>query len=223
MAIAFDTDSDGTQNSSNTLTFSHTCTGEGLVLIVSVGWWENPDAARTVSGVTYNGVSMTSAVSQTTGTPDTARGTEIFYLAIPAIGANDVVVTMSSTTDAIQGNAASFTGCDVDDPIGDTTAGTALSIVVDTDRDNSFVVDNVQNLDANCASISLTVGASQTQMANQCANSGTGASRQAVSREATTTKGAVTMSWSGTADNPIHCGVEVHEGVVGVQGGVMIF
>lgn len=214
MAIAYDNDTDGQATSSGTLSYSHTCTGSGLVLVVGITWAHA--SGRDVSTVTYNSVSMTKAVDRLNG--DGSFGTSVWYLANPALGSNTLTITMDYGVTGLQANATSFTGCDVDDPIGATNTAANLSVAVTTDTDNSFVYDTVFNLDPTCNTNPLTVGAGQTDRANHCNNH-----REACSTEPTTTAGSVTMDWSGTGDNALHSVLEIHEAQIGATGGVIVF
>ena len=98
MAIALDTTVAG---GDGTYSWSHTCTGSHLKLIVYF-----VDRFNAVTGVTYNGVSMTQFQSQVLGGIGTLYG---FYLDNPATGANTVAV--SSTHIVGGGISESLTGC----------------------------------------------------------------------------------------------------------------
>lgn len=98
MAIAFDAATDSSVTGTS-LTFSHTCTGSDRVLFVAMQYVSN-----TITGVTYNGVSMTLEV-QRNGTNRAA----IYSLINPATGANNVVVS-SSSSQQMQACAMSYTG-----------------------------------------------------------------------------------------------------------------
>lgn len=103
MAIALDATTDGGSAVGTTLTFAHTCTGSELLLWVMV-----QTTSDSVTGVTYNGVGMTQATKNTSGT-----GTGviyIYYLAGPSTGSNNVEITTSLSV-TILGIAASYTGC----------------------------------------------------------------------------------------------------------------
>lgn len=106
MPIAFDASSKSDVANGNipqTLTFSHTCTGSDLILFISVCIVDS----ATITGVTYNGVAMTSigSVDNTT----TSFLVYLFYLISPATGAHNIIVSASSTA-AIAAQAASYTG-----------------------------------------------------------------------------------------------------------------
>lgn len=86
MSIALDT---VTTPAQGTTSFSHTCTGSNLVLIVSV----TSDNAN-VTAVTYNGVSMTLGTSATGGS--SSVNTYLYYLLNPATGSHTVSVSGGS-------------------------------------------------------------------------------------------------------------------------------
>ncbi len=102
MAIAFDSAS-GANITGTSLTFSHTCSGSDRALLVHYVTDASGDA---VTGITYAGVPMTfiGRVQSPSG-----RWTGLYYLAAPATGANNIVVTNSASS-YTEANAASYTG-----------------------------------------------------------------------------------------------------------------
>ena len=97
MAIAFDaaarTDAGANQT---TATVSHTCTGSDRILFVQA---ISNDDGDTVTGVTYNGVAMTK-IGSSVGVPPAGSSSNflsMWYLIAPATGANNVVVTRSTS------------------------------------------------------------------------------------------------------------------------------
>ncbi len=109
MAIAFDSASFGSGNSSSPITFSHTmsASANGL-LIVLVG--AETGAGGGVSGCSYNGVAMT---QYSTGpwnvTGQTSSTYYLFYLFAPSSGTNTVSVSPSGTA-SVGGMSMSYTG-----------------------------------------------------------------------------------------------------------------
>lgn len=101
MAINFDISTGTAVSATNPLTWSHTCTGSDLILWVTV----YRGVAGTISGVTYNGVSMTNVSSLAV----VAQEVSLWYLIAPATGSNTVSVTGSGTAQ-IGGVSASYTG-----------------------------------------------------------------------------------------------------------------
>ena len=105
MALAVDTQATGGQTTTTaTLTWAHTCTGSNLILIVGL----TEEGTYSVTGITYNGVAMTLGKGGTGGAgygrPD------LWYLINPATGANNVVITHSTTTNRLTGVSVSYTG-----------------------------------------------------------------------------------------------------------------
>jgi len=92
----------GLVNPGTSLTWSHTCTGSNLILFASAFG----DFSDVITGATYAGVSMT-LVGKVKGGND--RWCYLFVLVGPSSGANNVVVSASSSV-AIDGQSASYTG-----------------------------------------------------------------------------------------------------------------
>jgi hypothetical protein len=103
MVIALDTGTNGGNTAGTSHTYAHTCTGSNLILFVSVA---TNSASDLISGVTYNSVAMT-LVDKQQGT--STNYSYLFYLINPATGANNVVVSASSSC-AIYSDAVSYTG-----------------------------------------------------------------------------------------------------------------
>lgn len=137
MAIAFDAFTNGNYTSGTTHTFSHTCSGSDRVLFVHAFKNANTD---TITGATYNGVSMTLVAKQV---GFGARYSYLFMLHNPATGANDVVITASAST-AIGGNAASYTGAEqvstADASTTENSSTTPHAKAVTTTVDNCWMV-----------------------------------------------------------------------------------
>lgn len=107
MAQAYDATSGGESSAGATsLTFSHTCTGSNLLLLVGFSFVDT--ASRTISSITYNGVAMTVLYEVN---PGGNRRTGMAYLLAPATGAHNVVITASgAVSHVINGISASYTG-----------------------------------------------------------------------------------------------------------------
>lgn len=128
MAIAFDTTTLGGVGSSS---WTHVCTGSNLFLAVVVQ--DTAGGSNVISGVTYNGVSMTS-----NGTPTAdSNGDKLwmFYLINPASGSNTVSISYSSSGTFARGCSASYTGVkqsgqpDSHQYALSTASGTSVSVV----------------------------------------------------------------------------------------------
>ena len=135
MAIAFDAATNGNYNggSANNVTFSHTCTGSDLILLVGIY-----ATSLNTTGVTYNGVSMTEIGTAFAIGSDNLSA---WYLVNPATGANNVVATLSGTGGG-QGGSLSYTGASqTGQPDANNTtsgSGTSLTNTLSTVADNSW-------------------------------------------------------------------------------------
>lgn len=166
---AFDAASNsGYQAASAGYSWSHTCTGNARVLVVSV---ELFSVAQTVTGITYNGVALTLLGAQTT--VSSVGRMEMWGLIAPATGAHSIAVTLSGSI-ASCGTAVSLTGIN-QTGLGDTeTVGTFASAqdtnvgaadadeLVSTDFDNSMIVAAVATDDTSVSGSSTTIRANVT-------------------------------------------------------------
>lgn len=100
MAIARDTSSTGESLSSTTLTFAHTCTGSNLLLLVGVMCRDGDN----VTGVTYGGQALSQLIKRTNGIT-----CYVYGKLSPLTGANDIVVTRTTSTDNLVGIGVSYT------------------------------------------------------------------------------------------------------------------
>lgn len=137
MAIAYDASSsvyNGTAATSHTL--SHTCTGSNRVLVVGTRTYD----ANAITGVTYNGVSMTEVGTSVTLGSDAFRR---WILVNPDSGANNIVASLSSSR-RIEIYAISLTGAkqsaQPDASATATGSSTSATGSVTTVADNSWVV-----------------------------------------------------------------------------------
>lgn len=137
MAIAFDAASTLNGSAVANLTISHTCTGANRALCVAV----TGSTTDIVTGATYSGTAMTlvNKVAAAGG-----RYCYLYYLAAPATGANNVVVT-ASASGYLEANCASYTGVvQTGQPEANATASAAAATTraatVTTLTDNAWVV-----------------------------------------------------------------------------------
>ncbi len=140
--IAFDAATDGGSSTGTSKTYSHTCTGSNLILFVGViGDVTNDN----VTGVTYAGTAMTKVNGVLI--PGN-RYMTLWYLSNPSTGANNVVVSASSSI-LIGSGAVSYTGTDQTqvldtDIIRNTNTvnpGTSITTSVTTVTDNCWVMN----------------------------------------------------------------------------------
>lgn len=202
MTIALDASTTSSVISNTTSSsFSHTVGTSQLPVVLFVlvslrgaaATGTNPSSVS----VTYNGVSMTLAVSVAETT--TRLCTQIYYLAFPATGSNTVAV---SWTGASYGYAVSrsYYGVSTGSPVyGTGTLSPTLSAPsINVSSIGGDVVLDCLALERDFTE-TLTVDASQTQIINNIIASQVVC---AMSTETASTSGNVTMSWtkSGAAD-----------------------
>lgn len=142
MAIAYDSGTNPTYVNAATHTFAHTTSGSDRLLWVHC--WRRSGSANT--GVTYNGVSMTSLGAEILA--QTVSGDAyltLWYLAAPATGTNNVVVTSASGLTEHIDSASSYTGCsqtgipDAQATLSNTTQSDTTGTVT-TVADNSWAI-----------------------------------------------------------------------------------
>ena len=139
MAIAFDATSNG-GTTGTSLTFSHTTSGTNRLLMVYT-FFDND----TITGVTYNSVSMTK-LDQIDFTTNRIAA---WILVDPASGANDIVVSSSSST-PINAQGVSYTGCaqsgqpDAQGSAGGTSQSSPIDLTITVATTNSWLVGGVR-------------------------------------------------------------------------------
>ncbi len=128
MAIAQDALVNGGESSSgvSSYTYSHTCTGSNLCLIVAV----YDRSGDTTTGVTYNGVAMSQLKKATVPT----QGFEVYLYGLinPATGAHNVVISRSGSTSTITGLSVSYTGVKQSGLPDASASGTATTQTITT-------------------------------------------------------------------------------------------
>lgn len=160
MAIALDATS-GSSGSGTTLTFSHTCTGSNLILIVGV---MNYDPAA-ITGVTYNGVAMTKIFASDVVSPS-YNSMNQFYLVNPATGSNNIVVTVPGAT-PIRATGASYTGVAQTSPIDGFGSAIAGSLTPGAESANVTVTASncwVNAMSTNDNNVAMTAGSGLTNL-----------------------------------------------------------
>lgn len=143
MAISFDASTGPASTTGTSLTFSHTCTGSNLILFVAC---MNDSVTDTISGVTYNSVAMTLVTN--VQVPVDLRYVYLFYLVNPSTGANDVVVS-STTSEFMRATAASYAGAAQSTPIDASNTETGIgetshAFDVTTVTDNCWTIISVR-------------------------------------------------------------------------------
>jgi hypothetical protein len=128
----------GTADTTST-TFAWNNSASANYLVVGVSSWDATAGDAVVSGVTYNGVSMTSLGSrQDAGN----EAVSLWGLANPAAGSNNVIVTMAGSCSEFIAGAVGFAGVNTGAPsgtfagadYGGTNSGTAtVNVTSETD------------------------------------------------------------------------------------------
>ena len=165
MPLAFDATANGAATPGTSITYSHTCTGSNLILLVAIVN-SGGTGGDVITGITYNSVAMTNAISVDGGN----FRVYWWFLVNPATGANDVVVS-SSDSEFLRSASASYTGAlQTGQPDGTDsdiqTPGTTITSSITTTEDNSWnmsAVANASNLDMTA---STGVGAERNNVVN---------------------------------------------------------
>lgn len=151
MAIAFDSANKtafASTDGSNQRTLSHTCTGTDLGLIVFIRNNANSD---TLTGVTYNGVSMNQALKfhETGGN---SAYVYIYTLTGPTTGTNNIVASFSGA-ETVTIFSHSYTGVSQTSMVDATSSGSAtassLTLSTTTVADNCWVATQFRAYAAN--------------------------------------------------------------------------
>lgn len=147
MAVTFNAQSSGSVNPATTLTIAHTCSGSDRVLLVGISTNNTVDR---ITGVTYNGVSMTRLNSQVGSSGNFYS--YLYYLQNPASGTNNIVVSASASS-LIGAINASFSGAaqtstpDNSASGTQTGAGTTISANVTVNTANSMLFGHCRGSD----------------------------------------------------------------------------
>lgn len=195
--IAFDS-SAGTVVTTGTpasINWNHTVAGLNRALVVFV---YNDDATDKVTGVTYNGSSMTRIAAQSVAGGETVYA---YLLLNPSTGTHSVVVTASSGSNQLGGISLSYTGVnqsgEPDSYATDSTgnAGSTFSVTSTIVADNSWLIGASRN-DTSLGSVGSGTVSRGNQNTMIAADSGGGLDSGSNSLIWTTTSG---MKVSGVA------------------------
>lgn len=129
-----------TVNSAASLTYAFDNVAGNVLAVMAT----NADNGFTTTGVTYNAVAMSLGVSLNSSAASAdLRG---WYLASPATGSNNVVVTSSGSVNQIQSGAISFTGANTASPLGDTATHDKQDGVADAPKSVSITSNNANQI-----------------------------------------------------------------------------
>ncbi|MEE8224927.1 MAG: pilus assembly PilX N-terminal domain-containing protein, partial [candidate division NC10 bacterium] len=169
--IAFDAAGSVVQNATAaSFTWSHTVSGSNRILVVGVSMRNK--SGETVSGVTYAGTPLTFV-----GTRDNeiSARVEIWRLVAPAVGTDNVVVTLSASA-KIVGSAVSLTGVDQATPVAASsfTAGSSTNpnLTLNAVATSAWVIDALAFRSTGSSTPTATPGGGQVQRASGFTESG---------------------------------------------------
>lgn len=133
-----------------------TSAGSDRMLVVAI----STEQTKTVSSITYNGIALTQAGSETRVSG--SLRSEIWYIVNPPLGTYGLLVTMSAPA-YISGVAYSLTNTDQGSQPdvfgGNNSLGTAVSETITTATDNALIIDS---LSTGFLPITHTAGTGQT-------------------------------------------------------------
>src|SRR5579863_9190452 len=206
--VAVDSETDSSANlkstGTKTLTFAHTTTATGTNVLLLVGVSINLAnvPTTTISGVTYNGIALTSAGTHADTGP--TRLVAMYYMLAPPAGANNVVVSVAIPAKQMVGvtaGAITFTGVDQTSPLGTFVFADGLN-----GANSQLNVPSVVNgmvLDTLATGGDQTVTVSGPQ-ASQWNNASSGTAPPGVTGTGSTRSGApsvpISETFSGTSD-----------------------
>lgn len=124
--------STGTVGSATSLTISHIITTENYLRV-----WVSTDN-QTISGITYNGISMTLVGAETNVAANLKVA--LYGLINPAVGTHNIVITMASSAD-ISGGGVSFNDVDTITP----TVGVSSGAIGSSTAPSDTITTTVQN------------------------------------------------------------------------------
>ncbi|MCK9351296.1 MAG: SpvB/TcaC N-terminal domain-containing protein [Candidatus Paceibacterota bacterium] len=178
--IAFEATSTDSSQGVSSVTFSHTTgSGNNRMLVVGTSIYEpGTPGNRVVSGVTYNGASLTKVRADDY---DSISGcSELWYLPDPASGSHNVVITLTGSVTNIDSYASTFTGvAQTGQPYSNAGANTdwVMDHSVSTSTVSGALV--IDALNGNIGSFSIAAG--QTALMNLSGGTGIGSYKLATS------------------------------------------
>jgi hypothetical protein len=148
-----------TTKSGTDCTWSHTCTGSDLILVVLSAIYSGTGE---VTGVTYNGDALTNIFDY-----GSVHNVTAWYKLGPATGAHNIVATLNAATSAWSGRqgfaAFSFTGAHQTSPLG--THAELQDYVTTISRTLTTAAGEILVDCCRCA-VNVTEGANQTRYAS---------------------------------------------------------
>ena len=194
--ISFDVCSTGT-TSSSPLTFSHTIGGgDNRLLVVGIGI--EGSGTPDVTAVTYNGVALTKANDEISGSSLLAEMWYMLDVDLPSTGSYTVSITATGTITNINSGACSYTGVKQSAPVatavddaGDDDEASNISTSITSNTNGALIIDVVASDRTN----TLNPNAGQTERYEVAGSS----SRTAGSTEGGG-NGLETLGWSHSGE-----------------------
>lgn len=212
MAISFDAGTHKTAATGTSLTYAHTV-GVGSNRILWVGVQDGDSASDTITGVTYNSVSMTRVPSGFVGANNnSAYG---YILVNPDSGTNNVVISCSASH-SLRSACASYAGASqTGQPDSSTNSSggptTTPQLSITTVADNSWALGFIAGGDAISAAAGTTLRGSGAGSAHQFADKNGATSpaggttldfTQATSQEFNAVFGSISPAGAAAATTP---------------------
>lgn len=195
MAITLDSSSKSGTNWQaspvSSLTWAHTCSGTERVLVVS---FFVSNAADTLTGITYAGVSMTRIAMRANG----SDRSYLYYLINPSTGTNNIVASFSPNSQYVWGAAESLNGAS-QTAQPDSYSSNAASGVTTITYTTSVVVDGSWLVLMSRSPSNQTAGAGAYIRQNGTTNTDC----CLVDSNATVLSGSRSMTMNGSSSSPV--------------------
>lgn len=211
LTLAFDNSTNSfSYPPASSFSWSHTCTGTNLILIVGVSYIDTAGTPASVSSITYNSVGLTK-VRRDVGL--NSNFSEIWILVAPATGSHTILVTLTSApTIALGGGADSLTGAaqsgQPDASNGATSSSGQPSVIVTTVTNKDWILDTVTDNADDHSAVSPS-GSQVARWAIELPSSGTNRGSYGSTLGPVTPAGATTMAWTGVTSAWVQSGVAI--------------
>jgi hypothetical protein len=138
-AVAIDATSSSAEQTSSSLSWSHTCTGSDRLLLVEIAMESNGGGAGTVTALTYNGAAL-SLIARHVGASSGDLNHELWGLVSPDTGTHTILVTLDQSV-VNAAAALSLTGVHQSRPYSYTHGGAFIAAwTVTPDVDGCLLV-----------------------------------------------------------------------------------
>lgn len=214
MAIAYDTGTTPQFSTGSSITFSHTCTGSNLALVVQGAARDSTKSNTPVTGVTYSGVALTKA-REDTETSSNQMTQSLWVKGSPATGANNVVISFTgSVATWCGGSAVSLTDTDsspdgANNGVGSSVNTNSVTLSLTTTADNSWIVGALAT--GGGSAVTFTIDSGDTQRTKASGGSTDDSMIMSTTGPITPSGTSTQMGWSwdGSASQYIFTMVEI--------------